>query len=51
MKEEIKTLIATIKEMEIALSSKDVAVSEVQKKLDKENKKGHVEAEKEKHHL
>lgn len=29
MKEEIKTLIATIKEMEIALSSKDAATSEV----------------------
>jgi len=29
MKEEIKTLISTIKEMEIALSSKDAAASEV----------------------
>jgi len=34
MKEEIKTLISTIKEMEIALSSKDAAASEVQKKLE-----------------
>jgi len=34
MKEEIKTLISTIKEMEIALSSKDAMASEVQKKLE-----------------
>ena len=34
MKEEIKTLISTIKEMEIALSSKDAAASETQKKIE-----------------
>jgi hypothetical protein len=33
MKEEIKTLIQTIKEMEIALSSKDATVAETQKKI------------------
>ena len=33
--------------MEIALSSKDAAASEVQKKLETQNKKGNVEHDKE----
>ena len=51
MKEEIKTLIQTIKEMEIALSSKDATVSKVKNKLSLDNKKGNVEHEREKQHL
>lgn len=51
MKEEIKTLISTIKEMEIALNSKGAEAAELQKKFTNDNKKDNAANERERHAL